>query len=77
MAAENDTKKNAPRRVDRLRRHLKRAPAAPVRLRGCELAAFCDVVVERAQKHADKYGGAVYDDARTMLQSVHSTPPTF
>jgi sugar phosphate isomerase/epimerase len=35
-----------------------------------ELAAFCDVVVERAQKHADKYGGAVYDDARTMLQNT-------
>lgn len=32
-----------------------------------ELAAFCDVVVERAQKHADTYGGAVYDDAARML----------
>lgn len=34
-----------------------------------ELAAFCDIVVERAQKHADKYGGNVYDDAAKMLQS--------
>lgn len=34
-----------------------------------ELAAFCDVVVARAQKHADKYGGAVYDDAATMLKN--------
>lgn len=32
-----------------------------------ELAAFCDIVVERAQKHADKYGGKVYDDAAKML----------
>ncbi len=32
-----------------------------------ELVAFCDIVVERAQKHADKYGGAVYDDAAKML----------
>src|SRR5579859_4438103 len=32
-----------------------------------ELAAFCDIVVERAQKHAEKYGGAVYDDAAKML----------
>src|SRR5437868_15541756 len=32
-----------------------------------ELAAFCDIVVERAQKHADKYGGEVYDDAAKML----------
>jgi predicted dehydrogenase len=35
-----------------------------------ELAAFCDVIVERAQKHADKYGGKVYDDARKMLQDT-------
>jgi myo-inositol 2-dehydrogenase / D-chiro-inositol 1-dehydrogenase len=34
-----------------------------------ELAAFCDVVVERAQKHADTYGGNVYDNAETMLQN--------
>lgn len=34
-----------------------------------ELAAFCDVVVERARKHADKYGGHVYDDAEKMLSS--------
>lgn len=34
------------------------------------LAAFCDIVVERAQAHADKYGGAVYDDARAMLQNT-------
>jgi predicted dehydrogenase len=32
-----------------------------------ELAAFCDIVVERAQAHADKYGGKVYDDAAKML----------
>jgi predicted dehydrogenase len=32
-----------------------------------ELAAFCDIVVERAQKHAEKYGGEVYDDAAKML----------
>ncbi len=35
-----------------------------------ELAAFCDVVVERAQKHAAKYGGAAYDDAAKMLADV-------
>jgi predicted dehydrogenase len=35
-----------------------------------ELAAFCDIVVERAQKHADKYGGAVYDDAAKMLNGT-------
>lgn len=34
-----------------------------------ELAAFCDVVVERAQKHAAEYGGNVYDDAEKMLSS--------
>lgn len=33
-----------------------------------ELAAFCDVVVERAQKHSDTYGGGnVYDNAEAML----------
>ena len=32
-----------------------------------ELVAFCDVIVERAQKKADQYGGAVYDDAAKML----------
>ncbi len=35
-----------------------------------ELAAFCDIVVERAKKHADKYGGEVYDDAATMLKNT-------
>lgn len=35
-----------------------------------ELAAFCDVVVERAQKHATKYGGEVYDDAAKMLKGT-------
>ncbi len=35
-----------------------------------ELAAFCDIVVERAQKHADKYGGVVYDDAAKMLSNT-------
>lgn len=34
-----------------------------------ELAAFCDIVVERAQKHADTYGGNVYDNADAMLQN--------
>lgn len=32
-----------------------------------ELAAFCDIVVERAQKLADKFGGEVYDSADKML----------
>src|SRR5579862_3002111 len=32
-----------------------------------ELVAFCDVIVERAQKKADQYGGVVYDDAAKML----------
>ncbi len=32
-----------------------------------DLVAFCDVIVERAQKKADQYGGAVYDDAAKML----------
>ena len=32
-----------------------------------QLVAFCDVIVERAQKKADQYGGAVYDDAAKML----------
>ena len=35
-----------------------------------ELVAFCDVIVERAQKHADKYGGQVFDDAAKMLGAV-------
>lgn len=35
-----------------------------------ELAAFCDIIVERAQKHADQYGGAVYDDAARMLEGT-------
>ena len=35
-----------------------------------ELVAFCDVIVERAQKHADKYGGEVFDDAATMLKNT-------
>lgn len=35
-----------------------------------ELTAFCDIVVERAQKHADKYGGKVYDDAAKMFNDV-------
>ncbi|HLV78782.1 MAG TPA: Gfo/Idh/MocA family oxidoreductase, partial [Chthonomonadaceae bacterium] len=32
-----------------------------------ELVAFCDVIVERAEKKAEQYGGAVYDDAAKML----------
>ncbi|HZO87146.1 MAG TPA: Gfo/Idh/MocA family oxidoreductase [Chthonomonadaceae bacterium] len=35
-----------------------------------ELAAFCDIVVERAQKHADTYGGKVYDNASKMLEDT-------
>ena len=47
-----------------------------------ELAAFCDIVVERAQKHADKYGGEVYDDARKMfagtkLDAAYILIPTY
>jgi myo-inositol 2-dehydrogenase / D-chiro-inositol 1-dehydrogenase len=47
-----------------------------------ELAAFCDIVVERAQKHADKYGGAVYDDAAkmfagTQLDAAYILIPTY
>ena len=34
-----------------------------------EIAAFCDIVVERAQKRADEYGGNVYDDAANMLEA--------
>src|SRR5580658_3400833 len=37
------------------------------RFEDVELVAFCDVIVERAQKKADQYGGAVYDDAAKML----------
>lgn len=33
-----------------------------------EIAAFCDVVVERAQKRAEEYGGNVYDNATEMLE---------
>ena len=32
-----------------------------------EIAAFCDIVVERAQNRANEYGGSVYDDAEKML----------
>lgn len=35
-----------------------------------ELVAFCDVVVERAQKKADEFGGQVFDDAEKMLSAV-------
>jgi predicted dehydrogenase len=35
-----------------------------------ELAAFCDVVVERAQKKADQFGGQVFDNAEEMLDKV-------
>lgn len=35
-----------------------------------ELVGFCDIVVERAQKKADQYGGKVYDDAAKMLADV-------
>ncbi|CCW36247.1 predicted dehydrogenase [Chthonomonas calidirosea] len=34
-----------------------------------ELVAFCDIVVERAKKRSEEYGGGnVYDDAATMLK---------
>ncbi len=47
-----------------------------------ELVAFCDVIVERAQKKADQYGGAVYDDAAKMLagtklDAVYILIPTY
>ncbi len=48
------------------RNHLKHLSASD----DVELAAFCDVVVERAQKHADQHGGQVYDDAAKMLQGT-------
>lgn len=32
-----------------------------------ELAAFCDVIPERAEAHVEKYGGKAYDDAARML----------
>ncbi len=35
-----------------------------------ELVAFCDVVVERAQKKADEFGGQVFDNAEEMLDKV-------
>ncbi|HLV81634.1 MAG TPA: Gfo/Idh/MocA family oxidoreductase [Chthonomonadaceae bacterium] len=35
-----------------------------------ELAAFCDVIPERAEKHAAKYGGKAYDDASKMLENT-------
>jgi myo-inositol 2-dehydrogenase/D-chiro-inositol 1-dehydrogenase len=35
-----------------------------------ELVAFCDIIVERAQKKADQHGGAVYDDAAKMLEGT-------
>ncbi|HZT41348.1 MAG TPA: Gfo/Idh/MocA family oxidoreductase [Chthonomonadaceae bacterium] len=35
-----------------------------------ELAAFCDIIPERAEKHAAKYGGKAYDDAGKMLESI-------
>ncbi len=35
-----------------------------------ELVAFCDVVVERAEKHSAKYGGQVFDDAAKMLAAT-------
>jgi len=36
-----------------------------------ELVAFCDIVVERAQDKAEKYGGgAVYEDAAKMLKGT-------
>lgn len=36
-----------------------------------ELVGFCDIVVERAEAHAAKYGGVVYDDAKKMLDEAN------
>ena len=33
-----------------------------------ELAAFCDVDRERAEKQASRFGGRAYDDFRPMLE---------
>lgn len=33
-----------------------------------ELVGFCDIVVERAEKHVAKYGGNAYDQAEKMLE---------
>lgn len=35
-----------------------------------ELAAFCDIIPERAHKHVAKYGGVAYDDAAKMLNGT-------
>ena len=46
-----------------------------------EIVATCDVIMERAQEAADKYGGTAYDDAVAMLDGeeldaiVICTPP--
>ncbi|HEV2471202.1 MAG TPA: Gfo/Idh/MocA family oxidoreductase [Chthonomonadales bacterium] len=48
-----------------------------------EVAAFCDVILERAQKHSETYGGgAVYDDAAAMfagtpLDAAYIMIPTY
>ncbi|MDE2126132.1 MAG: Gfo/Idh/MocA family oxidoreductase [Armatimonadetes bacterium] len=47
-----------------------------------QLAAFCDVIVERAEKYVEKYGGAAYDDAAKMfaaekLDAAYIMIPTY
>ena len=62
------------------RQHLKHLSASD----DVELAAFCDVIVERAQKHADQFnnGADVYDDAAkmfagTQLDAAYIMIPTY
>lgn len=35
-----------------------------------ELAGFCDIIVERAEKHVEKYGGKAYDAAEKMFDDL-------
>jgi predicted dehydrogenase len=35
-----------------------------------ELAGFCDIIVERAEKKAKEFGGKVYDSAEKMLKDI-------
>lgn len=35
-----------------------------------ELVGFCDIIVERAEKHVAKYGGKAYDHADKMLEEA-------
>jgi len=36
-----------------------------------ELVGFCDIIVERAEKHVAKYGGKAYDNAEKMLEEAN------